>query len=209
MKNLIASIVLIMVLISTSAFAQFQGVIEFEKIKTETTKYSYSVKGDKVRIEETGADGSVKGVEIVDLKKETVIALSPERKLYMDVTNKRVVPIIKPEIIKTENKKTINGFECTEWIVKYAIEYTQISYWVSTETGFDFFTKLITVLNRKDKLSKYYTAVPDYHSVFPVNAVEKNLDGTVKIELRITNIEKKELPDSLFEIPEGFQKFEK
>ena len=146
------SIVIITLFSITSVFSQFQGVIE--KIKTETTRYSYSVKGNKVRIDETATDGSLKGIMIVDLSKSTVTALSPERKLYMDATNKRIAPLIKPEITKTKNKKTINGFECTEWIVKYSQENTQISYWVSPETGFDFFEKLIKVLNRKDKLSK-------------------------------------------------------
>lgn len=209
MKKLLTSLALAALFTISSAFSQFQGVVEFEKIKTETTKYSYSVKGNMVRIEETGADGVIKGIMIVDLTKKTVIALSPERKLYMDATNKRVAPAIKPEVTKTENTKTINGFECTEWIVKYDAENTQISYWVSADTGFDFFNDLIAVLNRKDKLSKYFITIPDYKTVFPVNAIEKNTDGTVKTELRITKIDKKELPDSLFEIPKGYQKFER
>ncbi|MBL4653244.1 MAG: DUF4412 domain-containing protein [Flavobacteriales bacterium] len=209
MKKLLTSLALVSILSVSSAFAQFQGVIEFEKIKTETTKYSYSVKGNMVRIEETGADGVIKGIMIVDLDKKTVIALSPDRKLYMDATNKRVSPVIEPEVTKTKNKKTINGFECTEWIVKYNAESTQISYWVSPDTGFDFFNNLIAVLNRKDNLSKYFITIPDYKTVFPVNAIEKNTDGTVKTELKITKIEKKDLPDSLFEIPKDYQKFER
>lgn len=209
MKKLLTSIALITLFTISSGFAQFRGVIEFEKIKTETTKYSYSVKGNKVRIDETDPDGLVKGIMIVDLSKSTVTALSPERKLYMDATNKRIAPLIKPEITKTKNEKTINGFKCTEWIVKYSQENTQISYWVSPETGFDFFEKLIKVLNRKDKLSKYFIAIPGNENVFPVNAVEKNMDGTIKTELKITKIDKKELPDSLFDIPKDYQKFER
>tara|TARA_B110000305_G_C19237619_1_gene538303 strand:+ start:95 stop:712 length:618 start_codon:yes stop_codon:yes gene_type:complete len=203
------SIVIITLFSITSVFSQFQGVIEFEKIKTETTRYSYSVKGNKVRIDETATDGSLKGIMIVDLSKSTVTALSPERKLYMDATNKRIAPLIKPEITKTKNKKTINGFECTEWIVKYSQENTQISYWVSPETGFDFFEKLIKVLNRKDKLSKYFIAIPGNNAVFPVNTVEKNMDGTIKTELKIAKIVKKELSDSIFDIPKDYQKFER
>ena len=203
------SIVIITLFSITSVFSQFQGVIDFEKIKTETTRYSYSVKGNKVRIDETATDGSLKGIMIVDLSKSTVTALSPERKLYMDATNKRIAPLIKPEITKTKNKKTINGFECTEWIVKYSQENTQISYWVSPETGFDFFEKLIKVLNRKDKLSKYFIAIPGNNAVFPVNAVEKNMDGTIKTELKIAKIVKKELSDSIFDIPKDYQKFER
>ena len=203
------SIVIIALFSITSVFSQFQGVIDFEKIKTETTRYSYSVKGNKVRIDETATDGSLKGIMIVDLSKSTVTALSTERKLYRDATNKRIAPLIKPEITKTKNKKTINGFECTEWIVKYSQENTQISYWVSPETGFDFFEKLIKVLNRKDKLSKYFIAIPGNNAVFPVNAVEKNMDGTIKTELKIAKIVKKELSDSIFDIPKDYQKFER
>lgn len=209
MKRILFTFVLSTVISISTTFAQFQGVIEFDKIKTETTKYSYAVKGNKVRVEETGSDGTVKGVMIVDLQKQTVTALSPERKLYMDATNKRMSPAIKPEIVKTENKKDIKGYQCTEWIVKYDIEDTHISYWVTEQGEFEFFNKMLTVLNRKDRLARYFMAIPGNESVFTLDGIEKSTDGTVKTELRVTKIEKKELADSLFEIPKDYQQFER
>ena len=209
MKHLIATISLLMVLGLSSLFAQFEGVIEFDKIKSETTKYSYAVKGDKVRIEETGPDGDIKGVMIIDLIKESVTALSPERKLYMDATNKRIAPAIKPEINKTKNIKKIQGYNCTEWIVKYGAEDTEISYWVTPTGEFDFFNKMLIVLNRKDKLSKYFLSVPGHEKMFTLDGIEKTIDGSIRTELRITKIEKKTLDESLFAIPKDYQQFER
>ena len=61
----------------------------------------------------------------------------------------------------------------------------------------------------KDKLSKYFIAIPGNNAFFPVNAVEKNMDGTIKTELKIAKIVKKELSDSIFDIPKDYQKFER
>lgn len=209
MKKLISTLSILALISIGSCYAQFQGIIEFDKIKTETTKYSYAVKGNKVRIEETATNGEVKGIMIVDLDKETVTALSPERKLFMDATNKRVAPPISPEITKTKNTKEIKGYSCSEWIVKYPMEETQISYWVTDKGEFTFFNKLLLILNRKDRLSTYFLSVPGHESVFTLDGIEKGLDGTVKTELRITKIEKKQLSDQVFEIPSDYVKFER
>jgi hypothetical protein len=209
MKHLFTTISFLTVLGLSSLFAQFEGIIEFDKIKAETTRYSYAVKGDKVRIEETSPDGEIKGIMIIDLTKEKVTALSPERKLYMDATNKRIAPAIKPEINKTKNTKKIQGYNCTEWIVKYGAEDTEISYWVTPSGEFDFFNKMLVVLNRKDKLSKYFLSVPGHEDMFTLDGVEKTIDGSIRTELRITSIEKKTLEDKLFTIPKEYQQFER
>jgi len=189
-------------------FAQFEGVINFEKIKSETTKYTYYVKGKKVRIDEYGSDGKIKGTELIDLDKGTVWALSHDRKLYMDGTPKRVHAASNPKLNKTSNKKTVHGYECTEWLAKSVDEGTEISYWVGGDK-FDFFVPLLKTLNRKDRLSKYYVETANDSKGFPFVGTEKAMDGSVRTTLKVTSIEEKAIEDSLFEVPNDFVKFEK
>lgn len=209
MKRLFISFSVLVLVSTSSVFAQFEGIIEFNKIKTETTKYSYAVKGNKVRVEETSPDGSLKGIMLVDLANETVTALSPERKLYMDATNKRIPPPSKTEVNKTTNKKTFEGLECSEWVVSSTAEGTEISYWVLPGNDFEFFDKLLRVINRKDKLSKYFLSIPNHENRFTMAAIEKDMEGNVKAELRVTSLKRKTIDASVFEIPKDYQKFER
>ena len=143
MKKLAGILLASILLMSNAVFSQFEGVIHFERIKTEANKYTFTVKGSKIRVDDYGKDGKLKGVELIDTKAGTVIAMSPERKLYYDAATTAPAPV-KPEVTKTTNKKTIAGYECTEWIAKIPLEDTEISYWVTDKSaGFDFFDDML------------------------------------------------------------------
>lgn len=207
-KTLLFSGIISALFFNANVFSQFEGVIKFEKYKADTTKYMYQVKGKQVRITEFGADGSEKGIQLVDLDKKSVIALSPDRKLYMDAANAKDAVLVNPQVTKTTNKKKIAGYDCTEWIAKSEKDNTMISYWVGGDK-FDFFVPMLSTLNRKDRLSKYFVEIPDNKGVFTMMGEEKSLDGTLKTTLMVTSVEAKKLDQGLFEIPKGYQKFEK
>ena len=206
--TIFCGIIISALLLSADVFSQFEGVIKFEKYKTDTTKYMYHVKGKLVRITEFGSDNSEKGIQLVDLDKKSVIALSPDRKLYMDAANAKDAVLVNPQVTKTTNKKKVAGYDCTEWIAKSDKDNTMISYWVGGDK-FDFFAPLLTALNRKDRLSKYFVEIPDNKGVFTMMGEEKSLYGTLKTTLMVTSVEAKKLEQGLFEIPKGYQKFEK
>lgn len=189
--------------------AQFEGVIYFNKVHNETTEYTFTVKGSKMRIENFGKDGKLLGVDLIDFEAGTVIAMSPERKLYYDAKTKPGTAV-KPTIEKTNNKKTILGYECTEWTAKIPLEDTEISYWVTDKSaGFTFFDEMLDVLNRKDKLAKYFMAIPDNKDVFPLIGEERDSDGKVRTKLVTTKIEPKSVDESLFVIPDDYQEYER
>jgi hypothetical protein len=191
------------------SFAQFEGIIKFKKDKQgEITNFVYYVKGKDVRVDEFGSDGSVKGIMLVDIGTLKVTALSPDRKLYMDASNNKPNPEVKPEVSKTTNKKKIANYDCTEWIVKSTAEGTEISYWVGGD-NFDFFEPLLKALNRKDRLSKYFLEVPGNDKVFTMMGVEKGLDGSIRTTLEVSSVEQKSLGKDVFQIPDGYVKFEK
>lgn len=188
----------------------FEGTIEFKKQTTfDTTTYIYYVKGDKVRIDEIGsATGKIEGTFLVDLKSQKMTSLSHERKIYMD-KEKNASPVVNGQVAveKTKNAKTVHEYKCTEYIAKNATENTEVSYWVAPGK-FDFFPKLLNVLNRKDKFATYYQKLTGVEGMFPFVAIEKS-GGVEKGRLEVTKIEKKVLNDSMFNIPADYKKFEK
>lgn len=189
----------------------FEGIIKFQKTKgEEITKYTYFIKGNSVRIDEFGPDGTtIKGIMLIDSEKGVVTALSPDRKLYMDASNNKPGTKIAPKVTKTSNKKKIKGYDCTEWVVSSDQEETSISYWVIDEAKFPFFETLLKTLNRKDRLSKYWLEVPGIKGKFTMIGTEKAKDGSKRTELEVIEMEEKKVEATVFEIPKDYVKFEK
>ncbi len=196
--------------ISVASFAQsFEGVVEFTKTTGPiVTTYKYIVKGDHIRIEEIGAKGEIQGIFLVDTKDRSVQALSPERKLYMDVPNLRLPKDVNVQVKKTEQMQTINGYQCEKWMVTSTEEDRVIEYWVASDE-FDFFIPLLETLNRKDKLSVFFLQIPDAIGVFTMLGVEKKMDGTMVTKLEVNKIQRTENRTADFEIPPNYNKFER
>lgn len=195
---------------SGSLLAQaFEGVVEFTKTTGPVvTNYKYYVKGDRIRIEEIGARGDVQGIMLVDTRDRTVTAVSPERKLYMDVPNMRLPKEVESQVTKTSEQKQIAGYTCEKWLVKSAREDRQMTYWVAADE-FNFFIPLLETLNRKDEQAIFFLQIKDSKGVFPMLGLEQKMDGAEVSRLEVTNVVKSAQKTSLFEIPAGYNKFER
>ena len=105
----------------------FEGVIDFRKTNdlVESTYYRYSVKGDKVRVDEMTEDDEIVATLLVDLEKKEMLALSHERNLYM-VREYKSYEVSDPnmEVTKSQNSKVILGKKCEQWRVKNKKENT-------------------------------------------------------------------------------------
>jgi hypothetical protein len=190
----------------------FEGIIEFKKqTPTDTVNYVYYVKGDKVRLDEIGNKSKKpEGSFLIDLKTNQMISLSHERKLYFEQAP-GTPPVIegKVEVSKTKEVKTIQGYKCTQYIAKNTTENVQVTYWIASGK-FDFFLKLLSILNRKDKSAVYYQKLTDVEGMFPFLSGQINLTtGKEEVKMEVTKIQKKPLDANLFEIPRDYQKFQK
>jgi len=197
--------------LGAAAFASgpFQGTIKFTKtIGPVTANYTYYVKGDKIRVEELGENGEIQGIMIVDTKENTVKALSPERKMYIDVPNKRPARETEVFVQKTNNTKVINGYNCTEVKVSGKSDGREVTFWVADD-DFDFLVPMLETLNRKDKLAVYFMNIPDLEGFFPMVGIERKTDGVELTKLQVSNIESGDLDNSLFTIPTDYSKFER
>lgn len=208
----IVTIVVVMFSFSLTTLAQsFEGVIEFKKISTtDTTNYVYYIKDNIVRIDEIGSKShKVEGTFLVDMNAKTMKSLNHERKLYMDQATPSA-PVIKGTctVKKGQNVKNLQGYKCTEYTVTNNEEGTIITYWLA-DGKFSFFDKLLTQLNRKDKSSIYFLQIPNVKNMFPMLSVQTDLAGKETGRLEVTKITKKVVDPTMFDIPKGYNKFEK
>lgn len=199
-----------LLLLSSALAAQsFEGVLEFTKTTGPVvTSYKYYVKGDRIRIEEISSRGEVQGIMLVDTRDKTVTAISPERKLYMDVPNMRLPKDVTTQVQKLSDTKQIGGYACEKWVVKSAAEDRQIIYWVAADE-FNFFIPLLETLNRKDEQAVFFLQIQGANGVFPMLGIEQKMDGAEVSRLEVTKVTKGVQKPTLFEIPAGFNKFER
>ena len=212
MKKLLFSTLLGLTGTLIASAQSFEGVIEFRKqTTTDTVNYIYYVKGDKVRIDEIGGKSKKpEGSFLIDLKAPSITSISHDRKVYVEQALGMPATIAgKCEVNKTGKVKTILGVKCNEYIVKNTEEKIQITYWMAAGK-FDFFFKLLKVLNRKDKSAVYLQQLTGVDGMFPYLSNQISLETNVEeVKMQATKVEKKPLEASKFEIPAGYQKFQK
>ena len=212
MKKVILSALFAFAGILAVSAQSFEGVIEFKKqTTTDTVNYVYYVKGDKVRLDEIGAKSKkVEGSFIIDLKSNTMLSLSHDRKLYIEQSSGTPASMTgKADVKKTGNVKTMQGMKCTEYVVKNADEKVQVTYWMASG-NYDFFFKLLKVLNRKDKSAVYVQQITGADGMFPFLSSQVNLEtNKEEVKMEVTKIEKKAVDGAKFEVPKDYQKFQK
>jgi len=191
------------------ASGPFQGTIKFTKtIGPVTANYVYYVKDHLVRVEELGENGEIQGIMIVDTKSNTVKALSPERQMFIDVPNKRPARDTEVYVQKTTKVQKINGYDCTQVKVTGKDDGREVTFWVADD-DFDFLVPMLETLNRKDKLAVYFMNVPDIQGMFPMMGIEKKTDGVELTKLQVSDVNRTDLDQALFEIPADYTKFER
>ena len=187
----------------------FEGVIEFTKSAGPVvTNYRYFVKGDHIRIEEISSRGEVQGIMLVDIHDRTVMAVSPDRKLYMEVPNMRLPQEVEVQVQKTSELKEMAGYKCEKWLVKSPKEDRLMTYWVAADQ-FNFFVPLLETLNRKDEQAVMFLEMKGATDVFPMLGVEQKLDGAEVSRLEVTRVSKGSQKANLFEIPDDYNRFER
>lgn len=212
MKKLILSVTFALTGMFIATAQSFEGVIEFKKqTTTDTVNYIYHIKGDKVRLDEIGSKSKkVEGSFIIDLKTNSMLSLSHDRKMYIEqASGTPAVVTGKPEVKKTDNVKTIQGMKCTEYIVKNPEEKVQVTYWMASN-HYDFFFKLLKVLNRKDKSAVYVQQITGADGMFPFLSTQVNLEtNKEEVKMEVTKVEKKTIDAAKFDVPKDYQKFQK
>ena len=215
-SNKLLIIFLLVQLLPVSLYSQdskFEGEIVFVKETLNDTSYfSYKIKNNRVRVEELDSKLNVKNYMIVDVNAPLIYAVNPSRKLY---TNMPIhpwdfdnAPQSDYQVIKTQNYKYLKGYKCNQWRVRNKKEDTEIAYWVAND-HFNFFQKLLRLINVADKSSNYYLRIPEIDGVFPLLSVERSTLRCWKSKLEVISLKQKDMETSLFEIPQDYKLFQK
>ncbi|MFP4557045.1 MAG: DUF4412 domain-containing protein [Bacteroidales bacterium] len=171
----------------------------------DTTYIEINVKDHMVRVDEHDSRKELVSSQIVDIEKEEVVALSHSKKLFAHVpVSPRIVDGSNElEINKTENHKEINGVICYQWRVKDVKRNTEIAYWVFEER-FDFFEKLLKLLNRTEFSFSAFDAIPGREGFFPMLTEERTLLRREKLRVAVVAINEQVLNGNVFKIPENY-----
>lgn len=183
----------------------FEGVIEFTATSPEgTIPITYLVKGNNVRVETEGRPG-MKAVFLIDVKANKSLMIVDAMKMYMETPQSATEDSAKPksEITKTGKTQKILGYECEEFLVKDGEQESDV--WVTKALGsFELFRM---GGNRQRSNAEAWQKAIGGKGGFPLLATTKS-GGKDQSNLKVTKVEKKSLDDSIFKIPEGYQKFD-
>jgi hypothetical protein len=198
------------VMIASASLAQFEGEIIFEKnVGKIHVIYKYFVKGNDIRIEEVSEDGTIDGIQLMDLDTKKTSALSPERKLWFETPNRRPAKSLDVDIKKTGKIDIVLGKKCFEVIVTNKAQDRKIVYWI-TKGDYKFFIPMLETLNRKENQAMYYLEIEGMENHFPMLSTEHVLStGDVVSTLKAEKIESKTINAETFIIPEDYGKFER
>ncbi|MBN1989597.1 MAG: DUF4412 domain-containing protein [Bacteroidales bacterium] len=186
---------------------KFEGTINLVKHTVFDTSYiSVSVKGDMIRLEQRDKNKRITTTYIIDVNKEIVLALSPQRKMFTQVRvgNTHAATGGNIEVIKTENSMAINGVTCYQWRVKDRARNTEVAYWVANK-NYAFFEKLVRLLARTEDSFNLFALIPNNTGFFPLLTVERTHLRKEKLRVSVTGIKSAKLNDNLFRVPYGYE----
>jgi len=185
----------------------FEGSIEIVcSSYYDISYFTYYVKNKNVRIDKFDENNTLMQSMIIDLDKDEIFVLSPEKKLYKQLTlieDSSETPE-KFIILKTENSRTVNGYVCYQWRVKNTERNMEVAYWV-WQDNFYFFSDLVHLLHRTDKTYEFFDKIPETQGFFPLLTVERTLLRREKSRAAVVNISPKKVDDSIFKIPSDFE----
>lgn len=184
----------------------FQGSIEMVlESHYETSYFTYFVKNENVRIDKFDCDHNLIQSLYVNLEKEKLYILSPDKKLYSEVPVKNDNDDNNTNyiIIKTENSRMVNDHLCYQWRVKNTERNTEVGYWVS-QNNFYFFEDLLKLISSTDKTYEFFEKIPETMGFFPMLSVERTLLRKEKSRVTVVNISKKEVQDNMFSVPSDY-----
>lgn len=204
-KFLIRSFLLLFPIVAQAS--GFEGTITLVKqTYYDTTFYTYLVADGKIRIEEYNSKKNLQNVYIINTNNNQVLIINPGRKIYTKLNSKLQENAEEKTftITKSTNSKIINGITCYQWRVKNRDKNTEISYWV-TQNDFDFFEKMVKILNHTDRSWEFFNHIPQTQGYMPMLSVERNLVRDEKMRTSVIEINRRNIDTSIFKVPTDYK----
>jgi hypothetical protein len=170
------------------------------------TQMTITASGDKMRVD-VGKDLS----SIVDSKTGTVTSLLHAQKMAMQLPEgaltamkqKTAGPKAKPDLKPTGKKETINGFKCEEY--KGTLDKMKVTFWFTKEVANqqEILAQLSQLSGGADPLTATLNSGGDFPG-FPIRTCIE-IPQMGKSTMTIISIKNEDVPDSAFEVPEGYK----
>jgi hypothetical protein len=205
--------------------ASFEGNVSFKMTsgKGKPQEITYSIKGDKMRMAMPGVQGS--GGMIMDMKKKEALMLMDDQKAYM-VMALPVDTVAKQNedvnLEKTDETEKILGYTATKYIVTSKEGTTDV--WLAEGLGTFMSFSNSPMGGKRGAPPQAWERALAGKELFPMRVVGregggnsgkgkgeskgKGNGGKETFRMEVTAIEKTPLPDSLFNPPAGYQKFD-
>jgi Domain of unknown function (DUF4412) len=187
--------------VGAAAQGTFEGVITFRVTQGNEgpTTMTYSVKGDKARMDLSA--GGMEMYSVVNATTNIADVVIPMRQMYMEqsLQSSRHMAdsaMANAKIDWTGKKETIAGYECEH--ANVADDQGKMDD-LCLAKGLGTFMAMGGGMGRGRAMGTSWAG--HLGQVFPLKVVE---DGQVQME--VTKIEKKSIDDSIFNIPDGYQK---
>jgi hypothetical protein len=198
-----------------AAQSKFEGVVTVSMMSARgNNDVSYSIKGDQLRMDMAGPGGQTIYM-LRDASKNVNAMVMPEQRMYMDMSAMQgMIPPgaagtpqtgKAPDITMTGRKETIAGYECEHMIV--ASDDGE-KYDVCGANGLGSFMTPGGPMGMGGGRGRGMGGPPGLDRLgrdfFPLKV--QKVGG--EVALQVTKIEKKSLDNSVFAIPDGFQKMD-
>lgn len=218
--------------------ASFEGKVSFKMTsgRDKPVVMTYNIKGDKIRMETQGQKESA-GM-IMDASKREMMIIMDEQKSYMVMAlpQSAVEEIKKREeelkMVKTDETEKILGYTATKYILTEK-DGTETEAWLAEGLGtFMGFSNRNPMGRGRGSAAKGWESALEGKELFPLRVVTwgkggapraekgksadkaksadkmKGKTGNESFRMEVTAIDKTSLPDSLFNPPAGYQKFD-
>lgn len=178
---------------------------------------AYEVRGEKVRINVAAGNGQGASM-IMDLQKEQMLILIPQRKMYMV----RPLPVMGPgaaggpgntqpttpgqgaELVPTGEKATLLGYPCTKYTVSQNGATTEV--WVTDALGNFVGLGGLGHGQRGGGAPSAWEQALIGKGFFPLKVSGTDAQGH-SFQMLVTSVQKEALPDSDFSPPADYQEF--
>lgn len=202
------SVLFILVWATASVAQSFEGVIDFEtyiKATEDNASVKWFFQDGSSRFE---MKGNAKNVPY----EATFLFPASNKQLYMlakvgdddavfpvDQSSVSKESLTNPVIVKTNEKKTVSGYDC--YLLKVSSVEGVAECWVSDELNIS-----IDNLPPSIRAKGVYTALSaNGFDNIPLGMASKDSSGSVQYSFTMTNITPKALDASLFAVPAGYQ----
>jgi hypothetical protein len=193
--------------------AAFEGKVTMKMTsgRGQPQEIKYNIKGEKIRVEMPGQQAM--GGMIMDTAKREMTMIMDEQKTYMvmalpqaalDVMSKNSDEV---NLEKTSETEKILGYTATKYIVTSKEGKSDL--WLAEGLG-----TFMSVSNNNPMGGRRAAAPAAWEralagkELFPLRVVGKDKGGKESFRMEVTAIDKTTLPDSLFNPPAGYQKFD-